>query len=152
MRQRLEEAKRIMEATENPADRVAALIYAGVFYQAYHRDEAVAFQREIVHLRDSPALEDARKMRREYSELVTSVVREGMADGTFRPGDASLMALMFYGSVQWMWTWYEPDGRVAPEELAKQQVDLVMGGLMAGSAKALDHSRLAILVRAAIAG
>ena len=89
-----------------PADRVAALIYAAVFYQAYHRDEAVAFQREILHLRESPALEDARKLRAEYSALVTSVVRDGMADGIFRAGDANLMALMFYGSVQWMWTWY----------------------------------------------
>ncbi|WP_020520157.1 TetR/AcrR family transcriptional regulator [Catelliglobosispora koreensis] len=150
MRQRLEEAKRILAVTQSAADRVAALIYAGVFYQAYHRDEAVAFQREIVHLRDSPALEDARKMRREYSELVTAVVRDGMADGTFRPGDAALMALMFYGSVQWMWTWYEPDGRVAPEALAAQQVDLVMGGLMAGSAAPLDHPRLAKLVHGAL--
>jgi AcrR family transcriptional regulator len=148
MRQRLDEARRLLAATSEPAERVAALIYAAVFYQAMHRDEAVAFQREIVHLRDSPALEDARKLRREYSELVTGVVRDGMADGVFRPGDASLMALMFYGSVQWMWTWYEPGGRIGPQEIAAQQVDLVMGGLMADGAPAIDHAQVADLVRA----
>lgn len=154
MRQRLDEARRIRAAVESPADRVAALIYAAVFYQAYHHDEAVAFQREIVHLRDSPVLEDARKLRAEYSELVTAVVRDGMADGTFRPGDADLMSLMFYGSVQWMWTWYNPDGRVGPEDIAAQQVDLVMGGLLA------DHDRqrrtpnaeISALVRRCLAG
>jgi AcrR family transcriptional regulator len=130
MRQRLDEAQRILAATDQPADRVAALIYAAVFYQAYHRDEAVAFQREILHLRDSPALEEARKLRADYSALVTGVVRDGMAAGAFREGDANLMALMFYGSVQWMWTWYDPAGRIGPEEIAAQQVDLVMGGLL----------------------
>ncbi len=154
MRQRLDEAKAILAATTSAADRVAALIYAAVFYQAYHRDEAVAFQREILHLRESPALEDARKLRAEYSALVTGVVRDGMAEGIFRPGDANLMALMFYGSVQWMWTWYDPAGRVGPEEIAAQQVDLVMGGLLSeqGRFGLAKRDEILALVRRCLAG
>jgi AcrR family transcriptional regulator len=153
MRQRLGEAQRILAATESPADRIAALIYAAVFYQAYHRDEAVAFQREILHLRESPALEAARKLRAEYSALVTGVVRDGMADGTFRSGDANLMALMFYGSVQWMWTWYDPAGRIGPEEIAAQQVDLVMGGLLSeqGRFSLAKRDEISALVRHCLA-
>lgn len=150
MRQRLDEAHRILAAVSGSADRVAALIYASVFYQAYHRDEAVAFQREIVHLRDSPALEEARKLRAEYSALVTSVVRQGMDDGTFRRNDADLMTLMFYGSVQWMWTWYDPAGRVGPEDIAAAQVDLILGGLLARG-EAPDRARISAIVRECLA-
>ena len=55
-------------------------------------------------------METSQALRHEYRELVVGVLAEGTATGEFRPGDDRLRTLQIFGSVHWMWTWFDPAG------------------------------------------
>ena len=130
MERRSAEAHQIAARLSSPAERMAGLVWAFSLYQTYGRTETVAFQREIVRFIDAPSMQRSRELRRQYRELIRSILRDGMARGVFRDGDVSIRALQIFGGTQWMWTWFDPDGDVSNDEVARSYVDLIMRGLM----------------------
>lgn len=129
MRRRLAEAHALLARLDRPEQRIAAFVHAGVRYSAQEPSTTVAFQREVVRLTDSPGMETARALRDAYRDLVVAVLREGVDDGTFVPGDARLRSLQMFGSLHWMWTWFDPDGRLAPADVAAEFARTLLRGL-----------------------
>ncbi|HTK63759.1 MAG TPA: TetR/AcrR family transcriptional regulator [Pseudonocardia sp.] len=130
MRRRMDDLAEIWQHLDAPADRVAATIYATVLMQVVDRDATVATQREVVQLADDPELREIRRMREELIGMLVAELRRGIETGAFRPVDPDIVALQIYGSVQWMWTWFDPDGRRSAEEVAATYVDVFLGGLL----------------------
>jgi AcrR family transcriptional regulator len=131
MRQRLAEAKLILERLATPTQQLAALLYAFVLYQIVDRDATVAFQREFVRLADRDVMAEGRRMRTEYLGLVRTTLSDGVASGELRECDVNVQSLLIFGAAQWAWTWFEPGGPVTAEQVGAQLVDLVLGGLVA---------------------
>jgi AcrR family transcriptional regulator len=129
MRARLAEARALFDRLPGADGRIAALVHAGVRYSAREPATTVAFQREVVRLVDQPGMESARALRDEYRDLVVGVLRDGEADGTFVPGDARLRSLQMFGSLHWMWTWFDPAGRLAPGAVAAEFALTLLRGL-----------------------
>ncbi|WP_433803852.1 TetR/AcrR family transcriptional regulator [Actinomycetospora sp. CA-084318] len=129
MRRRLDEAHAMFARLPGADERVAALVHAGVRYSADEPATTVAFQREVVRLVDGPGMESARALRDAYRDLVVGVLADGEADGTFLPGDARLRSLQMFGSLHWMWTWFDPAGRLAPAEVAAEFALTLLRGL-----------------------
>jgi AcrR family transcriptional regulator len=129
MRARLAEARELFDRLPGAEQRIAALVHAGVRYSAREPATTVAFQREVVRLVDQPGMESARALRDEYRDLVVGVLHDGEADGTFVPGDARLRSLQMFGSLHWMWTWFDPAGRLAPEAVAAEFALTLLRGL-----------------------
>ena len=129
MRTRLAEAHELLARLPGAEQRIAALVHAGVRYSADEPATTVAFQREVVRLVDQPGMESARALRDSYRDLVVGVLRDGEADGTFVPGDARLRSLQMFGSLHWMWTWFDPAGRLAPEAVAAEFALTLLRGL-----------------------
>lgn len=46
-----------------------------------------------------------------------------------RDGAGLTAAMLFFGTINWTHTWYDPKGAVGPEALADMAVDLTLGGL-----------------------
>ncbi len=129
MRRRLDEAQAILARLERPDDRIAAFVHAGVHYSTAEPATTVAFQREVVRLTDEPGMETARALRDEYRDLVVGVLREGADAGAFLPGDARLRSLQMFGSLHWMWTWFDPSGRLDPPTVAAEFCRTLLRGL-----------------------
>ncbi|MEB3371336.1 TetR/AcrR family transcriptional regulator [Saccharopolyspora mangrovi] len=155
MRRRLAEAKLMCERLPTPTERLAGLVSAFVLYQVIDRDATVAFQREFVRLADRDVMAEGRKMRTEYLELVRGVLNDGIEAGEFRDCDVTVQSLLIFGSAQWAWTWFEPDGPVTAEQVGAQLVALVLGGLLVRRARVTGLSdpagRVARTVRACLA-
>jgi AcrR family transcriptional regulator len=130
MRRRLAEARLLMERLDSPAEQLSALIYAFVLYQVEDRPATVAFQREIARFSDDSSMREVRRLSDEHRELVSAILRAGMDDGVFRPGDVRLQGLLIFGSAQWAWTWFSPEGPRSAEEVGGAFVDLVLGGML----------------------
>lgn len=126
MRKRLIEAQLIVERLRSPEEQLAGLLFAFVMYQVHDRAATVAFQREVSRISGS----DGVSLRAEYLELVRDVIRRGVESGRFRDGDTNVRSLLIFGSSQWAWTWFQPDGRLSAEEVGATLVDLVLGGLL----------------------
>jgi TetR/AcrR family transcriptional regulator, cholesterol catabolism regulator len=129
MRRCLDEASAFLARIEPAEQRVAAFVFAGLRYQVDDPATTVAFQREVVRLTEEPGMETARALRDAYRELVVQVLRDGVAGGTFVAGDARLRSLQMFGSLHWMWTWFDPHGRVRPDEVAAEFTRTLLRGL-----------------------
>ncbi len=80
----------------------------------------------------SPAHLKAVIARRDtFDRGVRRVLEEGMATGTFGPGDAKLLAFALFGAVNWIPRWFNPDGPASSQEIADHFADFLIGGLRA---------------------
>lgn len=154
MRRRLAEAELIRARLSSPAEQLAALCYAFVQYQVSDRPATVAFQREVGRFAAEPVMSEVRRLQATHRRTVGDVLRAGMAGGEFRQGDVQLLSLMIFGSAQWAWTWYDPDGPRSADEIGGTLVDLVLGSLLVDrddlGALADPQGRIPGLVRAFI--
>lgn len=130
MRRRSAELELITERLTTPETRLAAILHAFIHYQVEDRAATVAFQREIARLADEPAMAEGRRLREQYVARVREVIQEGVNMGVFRPVDADVDALLMFGSAQWAWTWFTPDGTRTAGDVGTAFVDLVLGGLL----------------------
>jgi len=113
-----------------PHERIAAIIYASALLQVVARDATVASQREVVQLFDDPAMQHVRKLHQQLQILAIEEIRSGIASGVFRSVDVELAALQLWGSLQWMWVWFDPTGSRTPEQVGAAFVDVFLGGLL----------------------
>ncbi|MDN5917296.1 MAG: TetR family transcriptional regulator [Pseudonocardia sp.] len=90
-----------------------------------------------VYLHESHRLPDAvgTRLRRAgpgYHESIRSLFDEGRRAGTIRADmDPGLAALQVLGSLNWMYRWYHPGGRLMPARIADQLADVVLHGVAA---------------------
>ncbi|MCP2292699.1 TetR/AcrR family transcriptional regulator [Nocardia amikacinitolerans] len=130
MRQRIDEAERIMAAFSTPTERLAALLHASMLYQVHDRNRTVAFQREVARFAQQDENSEGRKLRRQYIGILHGLLDAGIASGEFRPVEISIRSLLIFGAAQWAWTWFEPEGRSSAEEVGAEMVDLTLGSLL----------------------
>jgi AcrR family transcriptional regulator len=126
----LEVLRSIWGRLATPHERIAAIVYASVLLQAVAPDATVASQREVLQLSDDPAMRKVRKLRRQLQTLTIDEIRKGVECGVFRSVDVELAALQLWGSLQWMWVWFDPAGSRTPEEVGAAFVDVFLGGLL----------------------
>ncbi|OJZ74636.1 TetR family transcriptional regulator [Mycobacterium paraffinicum] len=113
-----------------PQERIAAIIFTSALLQVVARDATVASQREVVQLSDDPAMQQVRKLRDQLQTLAIDEIRSGIESGVFRSVDVELAALQLWGSLQWMWVWFDPADPRTPEQVGAAFVDVFLGGLL----------------------
>jgi hypothetical protein len=113
-----------------PHERLAAIIYASTLLQVAARDATVASQREVVQLSDDPAMQEVRQLRNQLQMLTIDEIRNGVEGGVFRSVDVELAALQLWGSLQWMWVWFDPAESRTAEQVGAAFVDVFLGGLL----------------------
>jgi AcrR family transcriptional regulator len=87
-----------------------------VFFE-HHRDMKSA-RRAII----------ARK-RKNYEDVLASVLVRGMTDGEFRRLDPKLTSLAIFGMCNWAYQWYSVSGQLPARQIAGLFADLVQNGL-----------------------
>ncbi len=113
-----------------PHERIVAIIYTSTLLHVLDRDATVASQREVVQLFDDPAMQQVQKLRDQLQALMIDEIYHGVESGVFRPVDVELAALQLWGSLQWLWVWFDPDGPRTPEQVGAAFVDVFLGGLL----------------------
>jgi hypothetical protein len=63
--------------------------------------------------------------------LFAHLLRQGMADGSCRPCDATMVALIGAGGFAWLPKWLPPDDPRGPKRLADEISDIYFHGLKA---------------------
>lgn len=71
-----------------------------------------------------------RKQRRKILDLVTTVVEGGVRAGEFRVTDPKITAFAVIGMSNWTAWWYSPNGKSAPDEIARCMTDLAIRGML----------------------
>jgi AcrR family transcriptional regulator len=67
--------------------------------------------------------------RDQFERGVREVLEEGMADGTFAPGNPKLLAFALFGAVNWIPRWFKPQGASTSQQIADHFADYLISGL-----------------------
>ncbi|HUB55648.1 MAG TPA: TetR/AcrR family transcriptional regulator [Mycobacterium sp.] len=126
----LDALQMVWDRLASPHERIAAMVYTSALLQVIARNATVASQREWVQLSDDPAMQQVRKLRHQLQALTIDEIRSGIKSGVFRSVDAELAALQLWGSLQWMWVWFDPVGSRTAEQVGAAFVDVFLGGLL----------------------
>ena len=63
----------------------------------------------------------------EFDRQLAGLLRAGVESGEFEVRDPRLAGLAISGMVSWMYRWYSEQGRLAPDDVAQEMADLVLG-------------------------
>ncbi len=124
----LEDIERVQRTDLEPAEMLCAAIRAYVARLAGQADLAAVLLLEYRRL--APELRTQHIERRDRVEAAwRDILRRGMAAGQLRQVDPDLAGFALLGVQNWMITWYRPEGRLTPEQLAGAFCDLFLDGL-----------------------
>jgi AcrR family transcriptional regulator len=69
--------------------------------------------------------------KRAYFELIRATLRQLQKQGRLRKGlDPTLAAFTILGMAMWITKWYQPSGRLQPEEVARQVAQMALSALL----------------------
>jgi AcrR family transcriptional regulator len=67
---------------------------------------------------------------KEYERYWQQILREGVESGEFRPDlDIQVVSYGLLGMLNWLYKWYDPQGRLSIQEVAEQFTALALAGL-----------------------
>jgi len=72
---------------------------------------------------------DIKKERDAFTKVVAQVIFRGMQGGLIAKADPRLMALCFFGVVNWAYQWYDPVRDGEPETIAARCFDIFCRGM-----------------------
>jgi AcrR family transcriptional regulator len=113
-----------------PTERLTRAIHAHVLNVAENLDILTVYLSEWRQLR-SDSLAAVREKRERYAELFFQILEDGVHRGEFRKMDTRAAMLNIIGMCNWLFRWYRPNGRLTPDQIADEMVDLVLNGVSA---------------------
>ncbi len=81
------------------------------------------------------ARREVRDLKRKIDMAIRSYVEEGIGDGSIEPCNVKLASFALAGAVNWIGTWYRPEGELKAEDIATQFADLLTQGLRGNGTK-----------------
>jgi AcrR family transcriptional regulator len=108
------------------AERVTRFIEHHVGFFASHMSEMKVLSHEARSLTGA-RLDRITRLKRRYVDLLTGLIAQLEGDGAVRL-DPRLAAYGLFGMMNWIYTWYDPEGPVSPETLAEHFAQLFLTG------------------------
>jgi AcrR family transcriptional regulator len=125
----LDEVEAIVADSSLAASRQLRLILrAHVSAIAENREALTVYLHEFRALA-SDSLGSVREQRDRYRRLLESVVERGVNSGEFGATDVAIATLGVLGMCNWIVQWYQPEGRLAPRQIADRFAELLLRGL-----------------------
>jgi AcrR family transcriptional regulator len=77
----------------------------------------------------APILAEVQRRGKDVEAMLRVVVDDGTKAGTFAPPDPHITVFGMLGAINYMYTWFKPDGRLPPEEVCNALVSYAIDGL-----------------------
>ena len=74
---------------------------------------------------------DVREREREYTAVVRDLYVEGVRAGELRDIDPSVVTATLLGASIWTYQWFDPNGRLPKDQVAREVADMLMSGVRA---------------------
>jgi len=116
------------DSSLTPTLKLKGAIHAHVMAVADNLDVLTVYLSEWRQLA-SESLAINRRQRETYARLFHQILRDGIASGEFREMDTRIVMLGMIGMCNYLFRWYRPDGRLTPDQVADELIDMVMRGV-----------------------
>jgi len=125
----------IVEGAADPLERVKGLFMCSFEAIELRHSQVVIYQDEAKRLSALPQFAFVDERNREQRGMWVDILKQGMADGAFRPGLNVDLVYRFIRDTTWVSVrWYQPGGPLTAEQVGRQYLDIVLGGITVGDA------------------
>jgi TetR/AcrR family transcriptional regulator, cholesterol catabolism regulator len=114
----------------SPTERLKRALHAHVTAVAENLDVLTVYLSEWRQLA-AESLATNRNQRERYASMFHQILRDGIATGEFREMDTRIVMLGMIGMCNYLFRWYRPDGRLAPDQIADELIEMVIRGVQA---------------------
>ena len=124
-------------ATEpNPLERLKGLFMASFEAIEDRHAQVVIYQDEAKRLMGQPRFSYVEERNREQRKMWLALLNQGVDEGYFRPDIDVDLVYRFIRDTTWVSVrWYEPGGPLTAEEVGRQYLSIVLGGITAKEAE-----------------
>ncbi|MBZ0204630.1 MAG: TetR family transcriptional regulator [Ignavibacteria bacterium] len=112
----------------NAAEKLTLAIKNHVRIITGDLDASSVFLREWRHIAKLK-LKDFIKLRNRYEEGFTQILVNGENENVFEATDKKFAVLTILSAVNWIIEWYDPKGKMQPDEIAEHLTEFIMSGL-----------------------
>lgn len=99
----------------------------------YVRIMTMDFGMCVIRVGEDPLTEESRQtlraLKRKIDLKFRGAIERGIEEGSIVACDPKIAAFTLTGALSWIARWYIPEGALAPEEVARQAIGLLMNGL-----------------------
>lgn len=128
-----------LHGVDDPVEQLRVMVRAHVAYFAAHMAALKVCSHELDSL-TGEAYEETRRIRREYYELTRSIIDNVLqAHAPDSALDRHVATMSLFGTLNWLYRWYNPKRDRAPTALASQITVQFLSGIL--DAKGADETR-----------
>jgi AcrR family transcriptional regulator len=131
----LNKAQEAYENYTTPTERLYAIIQSFVKVFHLYKPHITVFYQESTYLKPEYS-EKINRKRDEFKQVIFRVIREGIEAGEFRPElSVEITGMSIIGMVNWTYKWYNPEGPLSIEQIAKYFADFILHAVLRGEMK-----------------
>jgi TetR/AcrR family transcriptional regulator, cholesterol catabolism regulator len=108
--------------------RLHHAIISHVYILTKNTDASAVFLNEWRHLSE-PYHTDFLAMRNRYETHFAEIIHDGLRSGEFSVPDEKFAVLTILSSLNWLHTWYKPEGNMKPDEIATNLAIMLLNGI-----------------------
>jgi TetR/AcrR family transcriptional regulator, cholesterol catabolism regulator len=121
----------VVERETDPLERVKGLFLASFDAIEHRHAQVVIYQDEAKRLSALPQFAFVDERNREQRRMWVDVLKQGVAEGKFRPDLDVDLVYRFIRDTTWVSVrWYSPGGPLTAAEVGRQYLAIVLGGLV----------------------
>ena len=122
--------RQIAAQGHQPREALEQIVVASFEAIDSHRDAVAIYQAEAAHLADEERFGYINELLQEFRTLWHTVLRDGVADGSFRADLDVDLAYRFMRDTVWVAVrWYRPGGTLDIDVVAQQYLSIVLDGI-----------------------
>jgi len=122
----------IVDTEPNPLDRLKGLFMTSFEAIEDRHAQVVIYQDEAKRLSALPQFDFVEARNKEQRKLWIDLLNEGVEQGCFRPDIDVDVVYRFIRDTTWVSVrWYQPGGPLTAEEVGRQYLSIVLGGIAA---------------------
>ena len=130
----------IIDTEPNPMERLKGLFMASFDAIEHHHAEVVIYQDEAKRLSSQPRFAYVSELNRRQRKMWVDVLTEGIDANCFRPDIDVDLVYRFIRDTTWVSVrWYTPGGPLTAEQVGRQYLSIVLGGIAAANDKESQH-------------
>lgn len=125
----IEQSRRIAEVEVDATIRLRMLSEFFLAVQFHRLDHAWVVLHDHRILHDDDRAREFRARRKEYEEILSRVLEEGLEDGSLAFDDLSMTKLAFLGMHNYTYQWLNPSGRLDARGISRAYCRIFLAGI-----------------------
>ncbi|MCG9967242.1 TetR/AcrR family transcriptional regulator [Pelotomaculum terephthalicicum JT] len=112
-----------------PAEKLRRAMEYHVRYSTEHQAVVAIMLEDTKHLSEE-CQKQIREAQKKYEDTFLNIIREGIQKGDFKKLDPKVVTFAILGMTNWMYRWFDVDGKLSAGEVTELFLDMILNGLL----------------------